>query len=177
MEFDDVIRGSIDGDDLAQFLLYKQIYPILFKVCFRYSSSKEEGEDWLQDVFIKIFNQLETFNGSSYKELGAWVKVIAINNCIDQLRRVKLKTSSVNFERLNVDEDDDSFEEEYSIEEITEAIRSLSPTYRVVFNMFILDDYTHKQIENEIGLNPGASSSILYKAKQKLRKILEAPTK
>jgi RNA polymerase sigma-70 factor (ECF subfamily) len=169
----DVIRGCADGKREHQKTIYKQFYPTVFKVCMGYSKTQQEGEDYIQETFMKLFTKIDTFRGDSYAELGGWLKMIAKNHCIDEGRKKK----------MNMDDDEDVFtfipeeEEEpmelpYSSELVFKAIQSLSPKYNMIFNLYVMDGYTHREIGEILDIHEGTSKANLWKAKRNLRKFL-----
>jgi len=171
----DIISGCINGNKVNQKRLYNDFYPVVYKTSMRHSSSYEEGEDFIQEIFIKLFNNLNKFDGDSHGEFGGWAKKISKNHCIDYTRKRKLDIiKTISEEALNnLHEDSDSHvEPTYSLKEIIEAVNKLSPSYKKVFNLYFMDGYTHDEISEILSLNCGTSKSNLYKAKLRMRKLL-----
>ncbi len=149
------------------------MYSTVFKVCVRYAPNRTIADDYIQECYLKIFKKLDTFIGDNLGELGSWVKRLSINYCIDQNRKTKPLFCEY-FDEINIidDNDDIILENKYTLKQILSAIHMLSPRYKTVFNMFVLDGYTHKEISDKLKLKPGSSKANLFKAKKKLRNIL-----
>ncbi len=169
-----IVKKCVKGDRKAQKELYKKYYSKMMNVCYRYSKKTEDAEDLLQDGFVKVFTNLSRydFNGS----LEGWIRRIMVNTAIDFYRKNKnvhfvdeegdyiLETSKV--------ESADHIYSQFGVDEIMDAIRQLSPVYKTVFNMYVIDGYKHKEIAKHLNISEGTSKSNLAKAKNNLREIL-----
>ena len=172
MEFETLLNGAINGDDSCYTIIYDKHYHTLFSVCVRYTKSKSETEDYIQDIFTKIFNKLNIFNGDNHRMFGGWIKKIALNYCIDQSRKVKpLFCDNVIIDNIQ-SYDDYDIVNEHSMNDVIIAAKELSPRYKTVFNLYYVDGYSHNKIDEELGLKSGTSKANLYKAKNKLKTIL-----
>ncbi len=111
--------------------------------------------------------------GDNLGELGSWVKRLSINYCIDQNRKTKPLFCEY-FDEVIYDDDETDIilENNYTLKQILSSIHTLPPRYKTVFNMFVLDGFTHKEISDKLNLKPGSSKANLFKAKKKLREIL-----
>jgi RNA polymerase sigma factor (sigma-70 family) len=147
----------------------------MFGVCMRYSKDKDEAKDILQEGFLKVFINLKKYEGSGSFE--GWVRRLITNNAIDTIRKRDKKTV-----RLTQYEDDDDFTIEtpsddylegeeivYTKEQIMDGVNGLSPQYRLVFNMHVIDELSHEEVAKRLGISIGTSKSNLSKAKAKLR--------
>jgi RNA polymerase sigma-70 factor (ECF subfamily) len=172
-----LVQRCIEGDKKSQLLLYKTFYGKMMAVCMRYSGSASEAKDLLHDGFLKVFAHLHGFKNEG--SLEGWIRRIVTNTSIDYVR--KRKETLLGFdERMppesaqNKIDNEEADEEEFvhlKAELIMKLIQELSPAYRTVFNMYVLDDYSHKEIAQILGINIGTSKSNLAKAKQKLREF------
>jgi RNA polymerase sigma-70 factor (ECF subfamily) len=144
----------------------------------RYTSDRDSAEEVLQEGFIKIFDKLEAFN---YKgSFEGWMRRIMSNTAIDSIRKSKknpMLTDNDEDFKLGA-EDPMVINEEFEAlgmkaEIAMEAINKLSPAYKAVFNLYVLEDYTHKEIAEILGISEGTSKSNLSKAKMNLQKILK----
>lgn len=145
----------------------------------RYANDGDHAKDMLQDGFIKVFNSLEKFDHKG--SLEGWIRRIMVNTAIDRIRKDKRSLVLDRSEEL-LDEgadrsdidmgesEDDVFELDMS--DVVEAMQELSPAYQAVFNLYVMEDMTHKQIAEELGISEGTSKSNLSKAKMNLKKIL-----
>jgi RNA polymerase sigma-70 factor (ECF subfamily) len=152
------------------------------KICFRYVHRQEEAEELVSESFIKLFKNIHQFDGSRVGDVEAllkgWFKRIVVNTCIDHLRRTQLKTIS-----HEVSEEDGTFVDtqengmdKIGYDEIIAAIRQLTPVYRTVFNLFVIEGFSHEEIATQLGISVGASKSNLSKARNNLRKIITKQT-
>ncbi len=166
-DLEKLINDCKAGKREAQSRLYKLYAPKLYGVCLRYSRDVTEAEDILHESFIVIFSKIGqyAFKGS----FEGWMRRIVVNNSFEKCRtRFKMQT----VENINIYEskriENDSFDE-LSAGQLLEVIRSLPPQYKLVFNMYAIDGYTHKEISDILGIAEGTSKSNLARA----RKILQ----
>jgi RNA polymerase sigma factor (sigma-70 family) len=172
---DRLIQDCIKGDRKSQQFLYKTYYGKMLVVCYRYAGTKEEAKDVLHDGFIKVFQKLKSFKNEGSFE--GWIRRIMVNNAIDHIRK---KKELLTFEgdsslellknKLSDDNDDEMFVKAQA-EILIRLIQKLSPAYRTVFNLFVIEDHSHKDIAEELGISVGTSKSNLAKAKQRLRDL------
>lgn len=154
-------------------------YGKMMSICLRYTNDKDDAKDVLQEGFIKAFGQLEKYNFNGSFE--GWIRRIMVNNAIDFYRKNKhvyeLLDSDAEIENINVTDDSEELEENVfrniKANDIMEAIQTLSPAYRTVFNLYVMEGYTHQQIAEELNINLGTSKSNLAKARFNLQKILK----
>ena len=158
-------------DVLACKQLYLQYADALYNVCVRILQHPAEAEDALQEAFIKIFNNIQQYRNES--SIGSWMKQIVTNTCLNILRKKKLVLDElVDDISENENESERENEHDYSIEDIKKAIEELPQGYRVVFNLFMFEEYTHKQIAEMLEISESTAKSQLFKAKRKLKEIL-----
>lgn len=145
-------------------------------VCLRYANNVDEAKDILQEGFIRVFTQLDRYNGKGSFE--GWMRRIMVNLSIDYYRKKK-HFSTIEIEnnlQLADDMDDlpDKGESQYDFEphEIIEAMQHLSPVYRTVFNLYVFEEFTHQDIADKLGISIGTSKSNYAKAKKNMKKIL-----
>ncbi|MBN2670009.1 MAG: sigma-70 family RNA polymerase sigma factor [Bacteroidales bacterium] len=175
----EVIDGCIKGNRKYQEILHKSFYSKMLVACLRYASHRAEAEDLLHDGFIKVYQKLSHYNYQGSFE--GWIRRIIVNNSIDYLRKKKEFTIDFDGENeylLNKYDDHEDVHEEirltnYKAQQIIEAIQQLTPAYKAVFNMYVLEDLSHKEIAEELGISIGTSKSNLSKAKVKIKEILE----
>ena len=173
----EIIEGCLRNNRRSQEELFKLFYGKMLPVCLRYIPDRDSAQEVLQEGFIKVFEKLEAFD---YKgSFEGWIRRIIANTAIDAIRRSKKDpylTDNDNDFKLGAS---DPMEEREEIEftdlkaEIAMlAIQELSPAYRTVFNLYVLEDYSHKEIGEMLGISEGTSKSNLAKAKMNLQKIL-----
>lgn len=176
MDINELIEKSLKGESTSQSELYNLMYSTIYNTCMRYAPTHHDGEDYMQECYTKVFNNLDTFIGDNMGELGAWVKRVCINHCIDQTRKFTPITTEIDGIDITNAETYDGEDKQFTLPQILYAIQQLSPRYKTIFNMFVLDGYSHNDITKELGLNPGTSKANLYKAKRKLKEILNTIT-
>jgi RNA polymerase sigma factor (sigma-70 family) len=167
--FEQLIRKSIEQDRKAQEQLYKLLAPKLFAVCLKYSKNDEEAKDNLQDGFIVVFNKLDQFQNKGSFE--GWAKRIMINQCLQQYR----KSGVLEIINENIpDEDEIELDnEDISLDFLLKIIQELPDRYRLVFNLYVLDGYSHKEIATMLMISEGTSKSNLARAKVILKNKIE----
>ncbi|HEU5365104.1 MAG TPA: RNA polymerase sigma factor [Hanamia sp.] len=170
----DLIKGCIDGDAQMQRLLYQRFSAMMYTVCLRYSENTEDANDVLQEGFIKVYKSLPRFRAEGSFE--GWVRRIFINTSIEHYRK-KVKLYNVTEVQENTIEDDslDALDS-LAAKDIMNIINELSPGYKQVFNMHVIEGYSHKEIAVLLGITEGTSKSQLARAKGVLKKILETRT-
>jgi RNA polymerase sigma-70 factor (ECF subfamily) len=173
-----IIDGCLKNDRRAQEELFRLYYGKMLSVCMRYTPDRDSAEEVLQEGFIKIFDKLEAFNYQGSFE--GWMRRIISNTAIDSIRKSKKNPMLTdNDEDFKLGAEDpmilgEEFESlELKADIAMEAIEQLSPAYRSVFNLYVLEEYTHKEIAEILGISEGTSKSNLSKAKLNLQKILK----
>lgn len=172
MELNEAIRLAQQGDALAQRYLYERYKMALFTVCLRYSRDRSEAEDMLQEGFINIFRNLSQYTGKG--EVGHWMRKVMVNAALQYLRKWKREWNHVDSDQYNSAlQTHDDILERLSLEELTKLIQQLPQGYRVVFNLFVIEGYSHKEIADLLGVSTNTTKTQLFKAKAALRKQLK----
>ena len=167
----DLIQGCISGNRQMQELLYQKYSSKMYGVCLRYSGNIEDANDLLQEGFIKIFKNLIKFRGEGSFE--GWIRRIFVNTSIEHFRK-KVKFYNVTEVQENTIEDDDlNILDTLAEKDIISLVNELSPGYKTVFNMHVIEGYSHKEIADILGINEGTSKSQLARAKGVLKKSVE----
>ncbi len=169
MVIEKLIDGCKEGNTKSQEQIYRLLAPKLFAVCLKYSKSYEEAQDNLQDGFLLIFDKISQFNFKGSFE--GWAKRVIINYILQQYRKQNLfEIVSENYpEEVEVEIEEDTI----SLEFLTKIIQELPDRYRLVFNLYVLDGYSHKEIAEMLEINIGTSKSNLARAKGILREKIE----
>jgi RNA polymerase sigma-70 factor (ECF subfamily) len=168
----DLIKGCIEGDPQMQRELYQRFSSMMYGVCLRYSDNTEDANDVLQEGFIKVYKNLAKFRSEGSFE--GWVRRIFINTSIEHYRK-KVKLHNVSEVQENTIEDPDlTALDSLATKDIVNIINELSPGYKQVFNMHVIEGYSHKEIADIMGITEGTSKSQLARAKGVLKKIIEA---
>ena len=173
----DIIKGCLRNDRASQKQLYELYYSKMLGICLRYSKSTEEAKDILHEGFLKTFTTLKNFDTHTPFEL--WVKKIMIRTAVDHLRKDKhnyLIVSTVNaYEKSSVTEEAIQDEALLSVnkDELLKAVQELTPAYRTVFNLFLIDGYTHAEIAEILDTSEETCKANLSKAKFNLKRNLK----
>ncbi|MBK6354556.1 MAG: RNA polymerase sigma factor [Saprospiraceae bacterium] len=167
-----IIRAK-QGDDRAYKVLYDKYCNAFFAICLRYSSSREEAEDMLQDSMIKIFRELHTYD----KEKGTfytWGARIVINTNLASLRKSNIKYDALESENLaNTLKDQYNVLAELELKDVVAALQEMPSGYRTVFNLYYFEGYNHQEIAEQLGVSESTSKTQLMKSKVFLKKSLE----
>ncbi|GAB4459137.1 MAG: RNA polymerase sigma factor [Bacteroidales bacterium] len=172
-----IVDACVRGDRMNQEVLYKSFYGKMLTVCMRYSKNKEEAYDILQEGFVKVFNKLKNFEKKG--SLEGWIRRIMANTAIDHIRKKKgfYLSSDELFEMDNlVDDSNDESELDELVQMKADVIitfvQKLSPAYRTVFNMYVIENMTHQEIADYLNISVGTSKSNLAKAKNNLKEMV-----
>lgn len=167
---EELIQGCIKNDRLAQKRLYERYYGKMFGVCMRYSSHREQATEILNMAFFKIFKTIESF-AQKGGNLEAWIYRIMVNTAIDYLR-AEVRHQHSDIEKTVYVEDTSDVISDMSAEDIMRLVNRLTPAYRAVFNLYVVEGYNHKEIGDLLGISEGASKSNLAKARAKLQDMI-----
>ncbi len=169
---DEIIEGCIAQKRVAQKLLYERYYGKMMAVCQRYANDKQDASLILNNGFLKIFTHLEAFKKSNNPNFNGWAHRIMVNSAIDFYRSaIKNSTKEISA-HLTISNNEDSFSQ-LAAEEIIALIQQLSPAYRAVFNLYVMEGYNHSEIAQMLGIAEGTSKSNLSKARVQLQSMLE----
>ena len=169
MSLEKLIQNCKRGDRKAQEQLYRQYSRILFGICLKYSRNKTEAEDNLHDSFMTIYNKI-----GQYKYKGSfegWMKRITVNTVLQKYRKEEyLNVVSENMEE-EVEEDTGFID--IDLHTLLGYIQELPNKYRLTFNMYVLDGYSHKEISEQLGTSAGTSKSNLARARSILKEKIK----
>lgn len=170
-----LIKDCIDQNKRAEYTLYKTLYSYLMSICIRYTKQEETAKEVLNIGYLKILNNLKQYD--SLTPFKPWVRKIIINTLIDEYRKEQRHTQTVEYIE-DYQENGNQFEinqaiEKFNVQDIYKLISQLPPTSREVFNLYVIDDYSHKEIAEILGMSEGTSKWHLNTARQKLRASLE----
>ncbi len=166
-----LLKGLMAAKPEAQQQLYQLYSGKMMAVCYRYAKSREEAEDILQEGFMRVFRKIELYTGTGSFE--GWLRRVFTNVAIRQYQKNS---------RLHIVSGIEDYEEEpsgelldhyFAAEDLLKMIQSLPDGYRLVFNMFAIEGYSHEEIAAELGISVGTSKSQLSRARQSLQRMLE----
>jgi len=167
-DFKSIISDCIAGSQKAQAKLYHHFAPKMFGVCLRYAKDATEAEDNLQDGFIKVFANLNSFRQEGSFE--GWIRRIMINVSLEKLRKqhVMYPVEDVTiYDSVNFSDDVIA---KISADELVKLIQELPPRYRMVFNLYVIEGMSHQEIAQEMSITQGTSKSNLARAREIMKK-------
>lgn len=168
-----IIEGCINNQRESQKRLYKLHYAYGMSITMRYAESRDEASQILNDAFMKVFTNIKNYDTN--RSFKPWLRRIIINTAINYFHKrnkevVYLQQFNMKNKNLKVDE---KITSGISYNEIIEIVQQLTPAYRTVFNLYVIEGYKHRDIAEKMGISIGTSKSNLSKAKENLRSMLE----
>ncbi len=168
----DFISALARQERWAQQQLYEQHYSRMMGVCLRYAGSRDEALDLLHEGFIKVFQNIGRYKPGT--SLVAWIRTIVVNTCIDYYRKTIRRRTEDLTEARYVANDVPDVLSNLTEREILDAVQELSPAYRAVFNLYVVEGYSHKEIADALEITESTSRSNLVKARIKLQEFFAA---
>lgn len=176
---DNIIRGCQAGDPRAQKELYILFKDKMFGICIRYAGNYDDAQDIVHDGFVKIFMKIGQFRFEGSFE--GWIRRIMVNTALEKYRMqcqiININDYTKEFEAA----DSSDFSSEISARELARFVQELSPRYRMVFNLYAIEGYSHKEISGMLDISEGTSKSNLSRARailqEKVRKYFKQTTK
>ncbi len=165
----EILTGCIQQNKSAQNALYQRYAGKVMGICIRYTKTKEEAEDIFQESFVKIFQNIKSLKEP--KALQRWIKTVTVNMAVNSYYKNKKRYSHLI--QVHNEIESNAFENilsYLSVKELLEVIDTLPPGYKIIFNLAVIDGYSHKEIAKMINISVGTSKSQLYKAKNMLKK-------
>lgn len=173
-----IIQGCIKANRDSQKMFYQLYYGYSMGICSRYCTNLDDAIEITNDGFLKIFRALDSFN-PQYSDIEAslkgWMKRIMINTAIDRLRKnnQRFLVTEIFDNHFNIADETETSIDRMTYKEILAVIQRLSPVYRAVFNLFVIDGYKHEEIAVHLKISVGASKSNLSKARANIKKMLQ----
>ncbi|MBX7225650.1 MAG: RNA polymerase sigma factor [Chitinophagales bacterium] len=165
-----LLKGSLQNDRECQFKLYNLLSSKMYAVCLRYVKDREMAEDLLQEGFVKVFSNLEKYRGDGSFE--GWVRKIFVNTAIEYYRKSTRMYPIVNLDHAVNDDNVIAFVDDLEVEDLMKMIHKLSPGYRTVFNLYVIEGYSHKEIAELLNITEGTSKSQLARARYLLQDMI-----
>jgi len=163
----ELIKGCVKEDRAIQKALYERYCRKMMVVCQRYAKSSQEAEDTLQEGFIKVFASIKSFREES--RLDTWMTRIMINTALNQQRQKLYLLPMVDITELEIAEESEISLASFHLAELIAMIQSLPDGCRLVFNLFAIEGYNHKEIAELLGISEGTSKSQFSRAKSLLK--------
>ena len=166
----DLLEGCLRHDRASQKLLYQQFYSYGMGICLRYGDNRDEASEILNDGYMKLFSNLEKFDLT--KPFKPWLRKILVNTSINFYHKKQLQIHTEEIAKIHNVSSTESILSGINYEEVVAHLQKLSPAYRTVFNLYVIEGYTHMEIASKLQISVGTSKSNLFKAKEQLKKIL-----
>ncbi|MBP6090666.1 MAG: RNA polymerase sigma factor [Crocinitomicaceae bacterium] len=167
-----LIIECVNGNVKAQRFLFDKFAPKMLAVCMRYTKNKSDAEDVLQDAFIKVFKNIGAFKNEG--SLEGWIRRIMVNTSLDQIRKNNkfLKDTELDAVSYKLEKTDFSFDN-LETEDLLKMINNMPNGYKIVFNMFAIEGYSHQEIASTLGVSENTSKSQYLRARSYLKNELE----
>lgn len=166
----ELLDGCLKKNRRSQELLYKQFYGYAMGICLRYSGSKDEAKEIVNDGFLKVFTKIDSYDTT--RPFKNWLGRIIVNTALDHYRHEIKHALLDDYEAAENVSVDETIIGKMSHEELMGVIQTLTPAYRVVFSLYVIDGYSHEEIAEQLNITVGASKSNLSRAREKLREKL-----
>jgi RNA polymerase sigma-70 factor (ECF subfamily) len=167
----DLIQGCLRRDRTAQKLLYDTFSAKMYGLCCRYVKDSMEAEDILITAFTKIFEKIDQFKQEGSFE--GWIRRIVVNEALTSLRKKRSLYLETDLEQADYDPNYKNLSDHLEAEDLLAIVNELPAGYRIVFNMYAIDGYSHKEIAEHLGISENTSKSQLSRARTYLQKILK----
>lgn len=174
----DLIEACKTNDSSAQQKIYELYAPKMLSVCLRYTKNMDEAKDMMHDGFIKVFLNIKKFRGDS--SLETWITRIVINHTLTNIKKELKRKNDIAIEDIEYKLEGEAIEgnspAEANSKRVLKKMQELPVGYRTILNLYALENYSHKQIADELGISVGTSKSQLSKARKYLEKLLNDKT-
>ncbi len=167
-----LINDCVKGNAKAQKMLFDKFAPKMMTVCLRYSSDSMDAEDVLQDGFVKVFNKIVDFKMDG--SLEGWIRRIMVNTALDAIRKNKKYAMDANIDEVGYKiSNSESASDNMEAEDLMKLVNSMPEGYKLVFNLFAIEGYSHKEISELMNISENTSKSQYSRARSYLRTLLE----
>ncbi len=166
----DLIEGCRLEKPAAQKKLFEAYYSFGIGICLRYAGSREEAEEMFDDGFLRVLTKIAYFDPE--QSFDAWFRTVVVRSAIDHFRRHKTTLTYTDIEDAYDLGTTDDLLDRLAADDILALVQQLSPAYRTVFSLYVVDGYSHSEIAEMLGIHEGTSRSNLAKARQKLQELL-----
>ena len=171
-EQQELVNACLRGDRKAQHALYSNYAKAMYNICLRMVRNQADADDVLQSAFIHVFNHLGSFRGDA--TLGAWIKRITVNTCINfvKKKRPEVLDWDDSLQNIPAERETDDAESRMNVQRIKEAMHQLPDGYRIVFSLYLLEGYDHKEIAQILNITEATSKSQFSRAKSRVRELI-----
>jgi RNA polymerase sigma factor (sigma-70 family) len=168
---DELLKGCLRRDRNAQKHLYETYASKMYGLCYRYVKDSMEAEDVLVTAFMKVFEKIDQFKNEGSFE--GWIRRIVVNEALSCLRRNRTMYLETELEQVDYDPNYKTLTDHLEAEDLIQLVNELPAGYRVIFNMYAIDGYSHKEIAASLGISENTSKSQLSRARTYLQKMLK----
>lgn len=169
--YNKLIESCINNNREAQYKLYNLLSSKMFAVCMRYAKNREEAEDILQEGFVKVFNNIDKFRSEGSFE--GWVRRIIVNTAVEHYRKSSKMYPMISVEETYNDFTWEAADDSLELDDLMKLINSLSTGYRTIFNLYVVEGYSHKEIAEMLKISEGTSKSQLARARYLLMEMVK----
>lgn len=166
----DILIGCGKMHRESQKVLYQEFYAYGMSICLRYSESRDEASEVLNDGFMKVFQSIKKFDLT--RPFKPWFRKIIVNTCINRYHQRQRELHAEDIENARQHADTESILAGIAYEDILGMLKKLPPAYRTVFNLYVIEGFKHEEVAHLLSISVGTSKSNLFKARESLRKIL-----
>ena len=166
-----LLQGCLQEDRLAQCYLYDRYAGYMLGVCMRYASCRDEAVEMLNAGFYKVFQNIRQYEGRG--ALKGWIAKVVMYTCIDWVRSQATYRKRMDYDAERELPIDNLALQNLAVEDLLEKVQKLPAATRMVFSLYVLDGYTHKEIGRELGISDGTSKWHLSEAKKRLQKMIK----
>lgn len=165
-----IIKDCVAGKNAARERLYQKFSAKMWALCLRYANDRDTAKDFLQEGFIKVFDKISQYKGIGNFE--GWMRKIFINIALAEFRKKRNLSIDAVITHEELHETYENIECEISAEELLDLVKSLPPHYRMAFNLYAIEGYSHKDIGEMLGISEGTSKSNVSRAREILQRKL-----
>ncbi len=165
-----LLTGCVSMHRESQKLLYQKFYSYGMSICLRYADNRDEAAEILNDGFMKIFQNIKKFDLA--RPFKPWLRRIMVNTAINHYHQKQRELKTDELDNARYHSEQENILAGISYQEIIVMLQKLSPAYRTVFNLYVIEGYKHEEIASMLGVSIGTSKSNLFKAKEQLKRIL-----
>lgn len=172
MTEEEIIRLVLQGKQEKFSLLVERYQQKIFGLCYKILGNKQDGEDAAQEVFLKAYQKLASFNFNA--KFSTWLYRVGVNTCYDLLRKGKDKAQEVEWDKLEVKEEgpEETFQRQEGLQEIEKAVRKLTPEQQIIVTLHLFNELTYEEIAKVLNITPEAAKMRYYRARISLQKEL-----
>ena len=167
-----LIAGCRNGNEVSQLELYRHFYSYGLSICLRYARDRESALEMLNDGFLKVFLKIHQYK--SEFDFKPWLRKVIVNAAIDHYRKHYQNQSTANLQDVPESATHNEALDQLEFDDLMKIMRLLPDGYRVVFNLFVIEGFTHAEIAKQLNISVGSSKSNLSKARRKIKELLSS---